>query len=373
MKPNSLTLELLVNHSLKLNSIEDSFLTLFRFNKDFFVSPNIETIINLIEKCCKLNLSTLAYDLAIHFEDSSPRALPLNVWLNILRCSSYNKHLNQIYHAFDVVYKSQPTLLDEGLCLLILNSLTLTNKSNWSTHSNLATKVLTSLKLNHVHFQDYHLSPLIQIYMNEKKIKESFEILSIMSNSRIEPNLHTTKPIFNHIKHSVDNVDDAYYILQDIQKEGGKVDIHSVNVIISACIHLNDMDRAVETYNECKAFNVNPNIETFNIILEGCISIANRKLGDMLLSELKNRNLKPNERTFERLIVLCLTQSNYEDCFFYLEEMKSLGYIPSANVYQTIIRKCHSVGDSRYRVAYDEMLECGYSIPKPLKSLLNVK
>ena len=94
-------------------------------------------------------------------------------------------------------------------------------------------------------------------------------------------------------------------------------------------------------------------------------------LGDKLIAEMREAGISPDARTYERLIVLCLTQPTYEDAFYYLEEMKTLGLHPSHAVYEAIIRKLVSVGDTRYKIALEELKECGYPVSSRLESFIS--
>jgi hypothetical protein len=68
---------------------------------------------------------------------------------------------------------------------------------------------------------------------------------------------------------------------------------------------------------------------------------------------------------------LCLTQTNYEDAFFYLEEMKEQKMDPTLNIYESLIRKCVTMGDTRYKLAVEELQECGYKVGKSLQAFID--
>lgn len=201
---------------------------------------------------------------------------------------------------------------------------------------------------------------MIEAFCKANRLKEAFEVLSLMRDTGIAPLPETTHPIFTHLKLDLDKLDDTWGILDAMKNEGKSVDIAAINVIVQASIFLGDIQRAIGSYKAAVDYGAKADADTFNLLLSACISFKHRSLGDYLLNEMKELGIKPNSRTFERMIVLCLTQTTYEDAFFYLEEMKSHKFLPPLGVYDTIIRKCVSVGDTRYKLALDEMKQCGY-------------
>ena len=126
-----------------------------------------------------------------------------------------------------------------------------------------------------------------------------------------------------------------------------------------------------ETYKAAAQVGVKPDIDTYNLLLEGCVGARHRQLGDRLLADMKEAGIKPDVTTYQRMVLLCLTQTTYEDAFFYLEEMKALKIVPPIEVYEHIIRKLVHVGDTRYKIALEELKECGYEVSSRLHSFIS--
>jgi pentatricopeptide repeat protein len=187
-----------------------------------------------------------------------------------------------------------------------------------------------------------------------------------MRTSGAAPIPGTTHPIFTAISHDTDALDATWDIMEDIRKEEKPLDIAVLNVMIQAAVSLGDLQRAIGIYKAYPDYNVIPTVETYNLLLTGCVRAGHRELGDRLLVEMKESGVKPDAETYENLICLCLTQPAYEDAFFYLEEMKST-HRPSRLVYETLTRKCFASGDIRYKLALEEMKECGYKVPSDLR------
>jgi pentatricopeptide repeat protein len=254
---------------------------------------------------------------------------------------------------------------DEGCCLAVLHT------AGRHGLKDLALDVIRELKSIGVVWKEYHFAPLVETFCKAGDIREAFATLSLMRQSDVEPTLETAYPIFQVISTSDEKVDEAWGIVEDLKKEGRQVDVVAYNTLIQSCVAIGDLQRALGTYKAAKELEVKPDVETYNLLLSACIAAEHRELGDRLLKEMREASLRPNERTYERLIVLCLTQAMYEDAFYYLEEMKSIKLKPPQAVYEAIIRKCVFVGDSRYKIAVDEMMETGYVMSQRLQEYID--
>ena len=255
---------------------------------------------------------------------------------------------------------------DEGLCLDVLHT------CGRSGMPILAGEVLSLLTNQNIPLVEHHFSPLIEAMCHQSQIKDAFQVIMRMSNAGIAPTTETTYPIFKHIIQDAERLENACNYLEELQQEVEVAfPVAAFNCVIQASIGLGDLQRAIGLYNSLSEFKVKPNVDTYNLLLGGCIATTHRELGDRLLLDMKNAYVHPDARTYERLIVLCLTQTSYEDAFFYLEEMKEQKMIPGYNIYESLIRKCVAMGDTRYKLAVEELLECGYKVSKPLQAFID--
>jgi pentatricopeptide repeat protein len=218
--------------------------------------------------------------------------------------------------------------------------------------------------------QEYHFAPLIEAFCRANRIKDALLTLETMRNSRVHPVVGTTQAILTAISQDVDALDATWAIVEGIHNEGKPVDIEALDLMIRAAVSLGDLQRAVGIYKAYPDFNVKPTVETYNLLIANCVTASHRELGDRLLVEMAGAGVKPDMQTYENLICLCLTQSTYEDAFFYLEEMKA-NYRPSIHVYETLVRTCFEAGDVRYKLALEEMRECGYVPSQDLQRLVD--
>lgn len=226
------------------------------------------------------------------------------------------------------------------------------------------------MKNMNIVWEEHHFAPVVEAFCGEGNVREAIVLLQLMRDSGLTPLMETAYPIFRMIRTDVDKVDEAFGVLETLKEEGKNVDVVALNVVIQACVALGDLQRALGTYKAAGDLGITPSVDTYNTLLSACVVAQHRELGDRLLVEMREAQIKPNARTYERLIVLCLTQPTYEDAFFYLEEMKSGGILPPQTVYEALIRRCVAVGDTRYNLAVEEMLEQGYEMPQALQQFI---
>lgn len=236
----------------------------------------------------------------------------------------------------------------------------------------LASEVLSLLTEQKIPLEEHHFGPLMDALCHRALIKDAFSVIMRMDAVGITPTMDTTHPIFKYIIEDAERLETACNHLEALQQEL-EIPFHvaAFNCVIQASISLGDLQRAIGLYSSLPEFKIKPNVDTYNLLLGGCIATTHRELGDKLLQEMKEARVHPDARTYERLIVLCLTQTNYEDAFYYLEEMKEQEMTPSLNIYESLVRKCVSVGDTRYKLAVEELKECGYIVGGPLQAFID--
>lgn len=179
-------------------------------------------------------------------------------------------------------------------------------------------------------------------------------------DSKVQIVAGTTTPIFDYMKKDIERIDSTWGILDELRNSGQDVNIAAINVIIQASVFFGDIQRAVGTYKVIPEYGLSATVETYNLLLSACIGASHRELGDHIIADMKKAGIRADAGTYERLVLLCLTQNMFEDAFFYLEEMKGHKLLPTYGIYDAIIRKCVSVGDTRFKLALDEMKQVGY-------------
>lgn len=256
---------------------------------------------------------------------------------------------------------------DEGTCLEVMNT---AGRHGLPELCMDALRVLQSIGAT---IHDYHFAPVVEAFSRLNRLKDAFSILSLMRSKGLVPTPDTAHPIFNSIRTSPDTVDVAWTALEELEKEGQLIDITAVNVVIQAAVAHGDLQRAVGVYQIIPEFKIRPNVHTFNALLSGCIATAHKELGEKFLVDMKEAEVRPDAQTYERLVVLSLSGETYEEAFFYLEEMKAANFYPPLSIYESMIVRCADAGDTRYKIALEELQEFGYEVSPKLEKYVGTK
>ncbi|EIN11634.1 hypothetical protein PUNSTDRAFT_42835 [Punctularia strigosozonata HHB-11173 SS5] len=327
--------------------------------------PTLPAVEATIRLAAELGYARLAIELAEDFETKSVRRISPATWIACLESSAealYKEGVAECWHKVVTEFHITP---HEGVCLAVLHTA--------ARHGipALANDVLKQLTTLQVPLQEYHLAPVLEAFAAEGELKAAFGVLSMMRSIGATPTLQTTTTVQNLVAKDADAVDRAWTALEEIHAGGEPVDVVALNTVLECCSRLQDLQRAIGIYKAAKDLGVEPDVTTYNILFAACTHLKHRELGDKLLEEMRAADIQPNHDTYHRFILLCLTQHNYEDAFFYLEEMKKAGFKPPMDVYQSIIRKCVAHKDSRYNIAVEEMVECGYPLTQALQDYID--
>ena len=235
----------------------------------------------------------------------------------------------------------------------------------------LATDIIANLCGTEIPLQEHHVAAVIDALVAADQINDAFKAIQSLDPDLTISTARTMHSAFRAVSKDVESVDQAYGYLEEIAKDSDPVSLLALNVVISAAVAVEDMQRAMGIYKASSDFRVKPNVDTINTLLSGCILLSHRTLGDRIMTESREGGIKPDAGTYERYIVLCLTQPTYEDAFFYLEEMKGAGFKPTFKVYDSIIRRALRAHDSRWKLAMAELLEAKYRVTPGLKALID--
>ncbi|EJU04290.1 hypothetical protein DACRYDRAFT_48637 [Dacryopinax primogenitus] len=324
------------------------------------IHPTIATVEAFINLAAQLNYARLALDFALNYEEKSARRIPATSWMKMLGSCAVLHYIEGVEICWVKGVEQGLAPPDEGLCLDVLHV------AGRSGRPELAMGVIRALRKNGAVFREHHLAPVLEAFLNANNLKDALHVLSLMRSHSISPEESTTMPILRRIVQSVDDVDNAFYILEELKNDGKPIDISAVNVIIRASVELDDLQRAVGTYKECEKLGVQPTRDTFYYLLDACVKAQHHALGEKLYEEMTRAGILPDEAAYEKMLLLALTQTSYEEAFYYLEEMKLKSPDVPARVYEAIIRKCVTSFDPRWKVAAEEMQQRGYSLSSKL-------
>ncbi|CAO3652691.1 unnamed protein product [Cunninghamella echinulata] len=361
--PTTITYEHIIKGLIRNDKLKSALKTLEEMKKEK-LQPTLMTYGMLIHSCVFDQEATIAFDLLKEVEEANlPVETNPRLLMDVLRVSAIDDKVEQTQYCWEKIVNELGMRPDEGTYLQVLRVAGMTGDTK------LASEVIRQLSNNGYPYKEHYFVPLMEAFLVKDDIKNVFNVLDIMRASGIEPSMKSTISISNKISKTVESIDKAYYILEDLKKEGKPVDITAFNILVAACGLAKDIGRTVATYREAKNLGVTPDIDTFNAVLDACIQTDMKGMGKVVIDELKKAGVTPNVDTFTKMITLSCQQADYEDAFVYLEEMKSYGVIPPEYCYVVIARKLAKERDPRFHIALEEMETYGYSRSTFLKSL----
>ncbi|CAO3587043.1 unnamed protein product [Absidia cylindrospora] len=326
--------------------------------------PTLLCYSDIVTHCLQRNEPAVAFRMLKEAEAADllirrdPRLL-----MDVLRVSALNDQIEETRYCWNKVVNELELRPDEGCCLHVLGA------AARSGDSTLATQVIKQLSNSGYSYKEHYFVPLMEAFVVEDDFRSAFEVLDIMRMSGVVPTLRSTLSVCDKLSSSIETIDKAYYVLEDMKKDNRTVDVAAFNIVVSACGMARDIERTVTTFREASHLGVVPDVDTFNAVLEACIRTGTTGMGQIVYDELKKANITPNMDTFTKMITLTCKQSNYEDAFVYLEEIKHQGMAPPRYCYIVLATKLAREKDTRFHLALEEMETYGSKPSAYLKSL----
>ncbi|KAL5523876.1 hypothetical protein ACEPAG_8049 [Sanghuangporus baumii] len=364
LQPNAGTYDFLLRYYLDCDNVEMALVKLAEMNEAGF-QPNLKTAQTLIDRFGQMGHVRLALELADFHETVTVRRLDSELWVNLLVYCAEELYAQGVLQCWEKVVNELHIRVDEGLCQLVLDTA--------ARHGlpKLASEAIRELEAIGVDFQEHHFTPMLDAFVKKQLLKEAFCILDLMRSAKVNPTADSAYSILQAVRHDPEAIDDAYTKLEEMHKEGQNIDVIAGNVLIKACGLLNDLQRGVGIYKAMPSLGIQPDAETFETLLKACRAAQHIELGERLFGEMQESGVKPTAKTFEAFISLILTQTDYENAFFYLEEMKGAGHTPSYSVYEEIVKTCVANGDTRSKLAVEELGQMGYKMSARLRHFID--
>ncbi|KAL5528332.1 hypothetical protein ACEPAF_7468 [Sanghuangporus sanghuang] len=364
LQPNAGTYDFFLRYYMDCDNAEMALVKLAEMNEAGF-QPSLKTAQALIDRFGQMGHVRLALELADFHEAVTVRRLDSELWVNLLVYCAEELYAHGVLQCWEKVVNELHIRVDEGLCQLVLDTA--------ARHGlpKLASEAIRELEAIKVDFQEHHFTPMLDAFVKKQLLKEAFCILDLMRSAKVNPTIDSAYSILQAVRHDPEAIDAAYTKLEEMHKEGQNIDVIAVNVLVKACGLLNDLQRGVGIYKAMPSLGIQPDAETFEMLLKACRAAQHIELGERLFREMQESGVKPTAKTFEAFISLVLTQTDYENAFFYLEEMKGAGHTPSYPVYEEIVKTCVANGDTRYKLAVEELEQMGYKMSARLRHFIN--
>ncbi|KAI9255473.1 hypothetical protein BY458DRAFT_442275 [Sporodiniella umbellata] len=336
-------------------------LSTFEDMKKQGITPTLAFYPLLIHACRSKECET-AFGLLKEAENSG---LSLNgeprVYFDVMRLCADMDKIDLVSECWGKAIETLKLRPDEGVCLQVLRVAAKVGDTK------LATDVIRQLSTTGYPYKEHYFTPLMEAFLVKDDLKSAFNVLDIMRISGIPPTLRAVQAFREKISESMETVDKAYYILEELHKENKPVDVAAFNVVLAACADAGDVDRTISTYREAVNLGVQPNVDTYNSILDVCIKGRVHDMDSVVISEMKKANVSPNVDTYVKMIELSCYRVDLDSAFKYLETMKEYGILPPHRCYIILANKLSYLKDPRFHLVIEEMETYGYKVSNAVR------
>lgn len=225
-------------------------------------------------------------------------------------------------------------------------------------------------------FDHSHYELLIAAYINAGNLENALAILSVMQAVNVLPNSSTTRPVYQYLTKSRIFPREAFGIIRELHSSGQPISVASINCLIDAAIHFEDLNLALDFYKSIHELCVStkPNIETFNSLLRGCRVCGDRKdIALILAAEMVALKIAPDALTYDRMLLICIRQKDdYEDGMKYFQEMQAHRMKGRYGTLLAVARRLAIEADPRVDMVLDEMENvCDHNLVMNLRQWVN--
>ena len=306
---------------------------------------------------CELYLQLADLDALMSLVDEMEVAYPkasARTCMRILMKAIEVEHLPAVQKLWDIVVNRYDVNVGIGLATMVLHCAARIGDPAF------ARTLMAKLHELNAQLTEEHFVLFIEACVRGGEVAAALKSLCLV-NRTASPKLKYLDLLSQAIAEDSTAVDKAFYTLQEI-RDGGEAQVNTaaVNVIIQAAVLLQDIKRAISTYNDMSIFSCVPNSDTYESLLLLCLNENQPELATKFLTEMTELGLQKTKRIYDRLIRLYLKSQDYERAFPVLEEMKIAGHQPSESLYEAVILKCAEESDGRAAVAAQEMREANY-------------
>lgn len=330
----------------------------------------LDEVLRLLKQRIADGESNMSAQLWYHLLDVGSRALHVRVCeiLRIFTNDSQYELTRYIWHRRVQTRYMNPS---SGLCVHMLNI------AARHGDAQLAHDVISFLEqrpgnnFNHSHYE-----LLIAAYINAGNLENALTILSVMQTVNVLPNGSTTRPLYRYLTTSRILPREAFAIIRELHSSGQPISVASINCLIDAAIHFEDLNLALDFYKSIHELCVStkPNIETFNSLLRGCRVCGDRKdIALVLAAEMVALKIAPDALTYDRMLLICIRQKDdYEDGMRYFQEMQAHRMKGRYGTLLAVARRLAIEADPRVDTVLDEMENvCDLNLVKNLRQWVN--
>lgn len=280
-------------------------------------------------------------------------SVPHNIWFFLLDVFAQGAYYEGISYVWNRMVLSGRLVPSDGTAIHVLDTA--------ARHGNasLAMQVIEMLLSRGRRLAMHHFEPLLEIQAATGDLRKAFTTICIMAKAGLQPDLSSTRAVFQQLQDSTSRTREAITILQDL-KYDHHVPIAAFNTVLQAKLLQDGQLAGLDLYRALGGMCSDaPDLETFKLLLERCT--LHKTLG-FIRAEMEVFDVRPDEALFNRMILISTLNSNYEPAFRFLNKMRRIKTAGHFNNWYldegtalALIRRCIMAEDSRL---HGVLVEC---------------
>eukprot|EP00850_Spirogloea_muscicola_P012891 SM000085S23241 [mRNA] locus=s85:248234:251351:- [translate_table: standard] len=146
---------------------------------------------------------------------------------------------------------------------------------------------------------------------------------------------------------SLQQLDDAFYHLADMQAAGEEVALACVNCVVAGCGALRDMDRAVQTFDEIgQLFQLIPNVHSYTALVDGYGRVKQAGEALKMFQAIKANGLEPDLHSHMALANAYIMSHDSAGATDAVQSMVDAGHTPPRDLLIRLLRRCQRTSDA---------------------------
>ncbi|OTB06729.1 hypothetical protein M426DRAFT_318789 [Hypoxylon sp. CI-4A] len=313
-------------------------------------------------------LSILKHRLKV--ADLTKDPISLNVWQFLLDSFSRDAFYDGIKYVWDRSVSHGYLNPPDGVVSNVLN--TASNHGD----ATLAIRAIQILSNRGKKLELHHYEALLDIHVQQKDLRKAFTVLCITGKADLRPDLSSTRSIFQVLRISPADTDQALEILHDLRVHY-QVPTAAFNVVLEATGMHRGFKTALDLYRGVRQIcEAGPDLETYHILLRHCTM---RKSMNFLVAEIEGFAIEPTRTTYNHLVRVACLQDSYEQAFRFLEKMRASKNVAGLSndwwmdkdAALALIGRCVQAEDIRAQELMEECRRRGMSVDVEVQQLLD--
>eukprot|EP00884_Botryococcus_braunii_P018505 jgi/Botrbrau1/5338/Bobra.0346s0012.1 len=155
---------------------------------------------------------------------------------------------------------------------------------------------------------------------------------------------YSLAPLVDACSTSVEQIDQAYYMLEDMHLAGKGVTVSMADCVLAACAQVGDVSRALETFDAYPSLGLSPATSTYNAVLSACVHGGLLHSVQPIVGEMREKGLALDAHTHELLVDAAIIARDGQAVFDAVQRMERAGFVPTPTLMNKVLSRLERCG-----------------------------